>query len=176
MKMNKNQADVLNEIYELKELEEKYKRIKSQYEAKKLKLSDSIKAYMSKVKCENLRYKGGIAKRGIKATKVCPKKIIWDVDKLEKKLDRKLFKEITKKKYQINDMENLVKYLKSCGVDSNKFKTFINVEKVVDQKKIDNLSKIGEIELDDLDGCYEVKELSSYLKIEYLENIEKDED
>jgi hypothetical protein len=65
-------------------------------------------------------------------------------------------------------MDNLVKYLKQCGVSPKKFKSFITVEKSVDKKKLDFLFETGEIKTKDLDGCYELKESESYLKIDML--------
>ena len=46
--------------------------------------------------------------------------------------------------------------------------------KKVNQKKMNELSEIGEIDKEDIEGCYELKEAEGYLKISVkeLENEE----
>ena len=160
------------EVLELFELENKYKKIKQQYEDKKKKLSVSIKNFMFANNWGNFSFnapKGIVEDPGkIVVKKIQSKKIIWDVEKMEEKLDPELINEIVVKDYKITDMDNLVKYLKECGVSPKKFKNFISVEKSVDKKKLDFLFETGEIKTSDLDGCYDLKESESYLKIDML--------
>lgn len=96
---------------------------------------------------------------------ISPLSVTFDADKIESKVDSELCKQFILKQYEITDMAGLISYLKSCGVDPKKFKKFIDVKKKVDTKKLDNLTKIGEIDEDDLKGCYSVKEGKSYLKV-----------
>ena len=110
-----------------------------------------------------------------KVTDVVQKKIIFDVEKLEKRLDREILNEVVEKEYKISDWDNLVKYLKSCGVNPKKFATFLTVEKTVNQSKMNELSKLGEITPEDIEGCYEVKENEGYIKISEIENAKHEE-
>lgn len=47
------------------------------------------------------------------------------------------------KSYTITDINRLIIYLKSCDVDPKAFKSFINVTKTVDEKKLDKLADLG---------------------------------
>jgi hypothetical protein len=69
------------------------------------------------------------------------------------------------KRYNIIDMEGLIKYLKSCGVNPTKFKSYIGVEKSVNMNAFNQLYDLGEIQKSDIEGCYTVNKSASYLKI-----------
>ena len=98
-------------------------------------------------------------------TRVRTKKISWFVEKLKEKLDKKTYNEIVDKTYTINDIEGLIKYLKSCGVDAKKFKKFIEVNEEVDETKLNNLYDRGEIKKKQIEDCYEVKLGEPYIRI-----------
>lgn len=83
--------------------------------------------------------------------------IVWDAEKLEKRLPKSIAKKVIKKQYRINDMQGLITYLKSCNVDPVIFKKYIQVEKTVDQKAVDHLGNIGQISVRNISGCYIVK-------------------
>lgn len=107
-------------------------------------------------------------------SKIQSVKIEFDIDKLEKVLDKKTLNQVIIKKYAITDFSNLIKYLKSCGVDSKKFKSFISIDKTVDQKAIDNLIDVGEIDKEDLSGTYTAIVKNPYFKVVNIE--EKNEE
>ena len=73
--------------------------------------------------------------------------------------------EIIEKEYHVVDMPGLAKYLKSCGVNPKKFKQYISVEEKVNQQAINELSEIGDITAQDIEGCYELKQAEGYLTI-----------
>lgn len=165
------------EMIELYELNEKFKRIKQQYETKKEALQTSIKNFMfiNGINQANfLANQGSFAKdnKNMGAKMITPCKVIFDADKLEEKLGKEVCKDFIVKECVIADMDGLVKYLKSCGVSPKKFKTFIEVRKQVDAKKIDELSNLGYITQEDIKGCYRLEKGTSYLKI----NVLKDEE
>ena len=66
-------------------------------------------------------------------------------------------KDVIDKSYTITDINRLIIYLKSCGVDPKVFKSFINVTKTVDEKKLDKLADLGLIRKEQLEGCYTLK-------------------
>lgn len=101
----------------------------------------------------------------ISATKIQSTTITFDVDKVEKKIGKKHASEIISKEYTISDFEGLIKYLKSIGANPKKFKQFIEVNKTIDRKKLDNLEELGLLSLDDLAGTYEVKVNNPYYKV-----------
>ena len=98
-------------------------------------------------------------------TRIRTKKVFWLVEKLKEKLDKKTYNKIVDKTYTINDMEGLIKYLKSCGVDAKKFKKFIEVNEEVDGTELNNLYDRGEIKKKQIEDCYEVKFGEPYIRI-----------
>lgn len=91
--------------------------------------------------------------------------IQFDAGKLEEKLDKEYCQEIISKKYEIQDITGLIEYLKSCGVNPKKFKSFLNITKVVDQKKLDQLFLTGKLSEKDVDGCYTTEKKSPYYTV-----------
>lgn len=98
-------------------------------------------------------------------TRIRTKKVFWLVEKLKEKLDKKTYNKIVDKTYTINDIEGLIKYLKSCGVDAKKFKKFIEVNEEVDGTELNNLYDRGEIKKKQIEDCYKVKLGEPYIRI-----------
>lgn len=96
--------------------------------------------------------------------------IVWDAEKLEKRVDRVIARKIINKRYHVQDMPGLICYLKSCGVDPKIFKQFIQVEKTVDEKAVDSLGDIGVLEVRQIAGCYTVKTQRPYYTVAVKED------
>ena len=158
--------DVLLEaIVELSELNEKFKNLESKYNRKKQELTDLIFEKSGTV--QSIEFDSDTLDSNIHyvATLVNPKKVVFDIEMLEGKLDKELVNEFVDKTYTINDLQGLTLYLKSCGVNPKKFKQFLDVEKKVNNKKLQQLSDLGDISQEDLKGCFKVCETSKYVKI-----------
>lgn len=93
----------------------------------------------------------------LRVTKVRTKKVEWLIDKLKQNISKELFSEIVTKTYTIKDINGLIKYLKSCGVDPKKFKTFIEVKEEVNEQKFDTLYQTGKVKAKEIEDCYKVK-------------------
>lgn len=101
----------------------------------------------------------------LKVTRVRKKSILWDIDKLKKKLDKKVIKKIITKKYTINDMNGLVQYLKECGVNPKKFKKFLTVDEELNEIELNRLYDLGEISKEQVNGCYKMEMSEPYIKL-----------
>lgn len=154
-------------VKDLDSLNKTFKDHEEKYKAEKDRLQKIIKDYTDKSNLEEFDFDDNLSH--YKVRPIITKKIIWDIDKLSEKLDKEILNEILDRQYSINDFDSLVEYLKSCGVDPNKFKKFIEVKKTVNNKKVDELSQLGDISSDDLSGCYELQANFSYVKISLLE-------
>lgn len=97
--------------------------------------------------------------------KVQKTSVIFDIDALENNLSKEMCKDVIDKSYTITDIDRLIVYLKSCGVDPKVFKSFINVIKTVDEKKIDKLAGLGLINKEQLEGCYTLKRQKPYFTV-----------
>lgn len=151
-----------------------------------LKLNIEHKAYEEKYKSRKKELEGIVKSAGykefafetpdgnMKARCVESNKIIWDVDKIKENIkDERILNEILEKKYTISDFNGLVEYL---DVDEGEFKSFLEIEEKVNEKSLDQLSQLGEVTDDMLDGCYKVQNISSYIKFTEIKPNEESED
>ena len=147
--MGKNELKIQTEAEqaaaELYESQIKFKEYEKKYNERRKELQNIIQGYINK--------------------NVVSKKIIWDTNALKKKLNKEAYNKVVTKTYTINDMEGLIEYLKSCGVNPKAFKSFLTITENVNQKMIDDLGAQGDIDIKKLQGCYEVVENAGYIKI-----------
>lgn len=101
----------------------------------------------------------------VSVTRVEKTTLEWFPEKLEKRVPKKVLNQVVKKRYTVNDMQGLVAYLKTCGVDPAVFRRYLTIEKTVDVAAIDRLNQIGEIEVNHISGCYVVHSQKPYLKM-----------
>lgn len=94
--------------------------------------------------------------RDWKLTRSVPTKVMFDVDKLQSRLGKELSSKVVETKAVIEDLNGLVKYLKTCGVDPMVFRSFISVQKEVDKSALEQLEALGKIDKEDLVGTFEV--------------------
>lgn len=104
----------------------------------------------------------------LRVTRARTKKITWLLDKLKQKLNKDTYKDLVDKTYTISDMQGLIKYLKSCGVDPKKFKKYIEVEEQLNEIKLNTYYETGALDKKDIEGCYTVKMGEPYIKITEL--------
>ena len=104
----------------------------------------------------------------LNVTRIRTKKVTWLLDKLKQKLGKDVYSEVVDKIYTVNDMQELIKYLKSCGVDPKKFKKFIDVKEELDETKLNTYYETGALKKADIEGCYNVKMGEPYIRIAEL--------
>ena len=90
-------------------------------------------------------------------TRVRRKKIVWDFDKIRSRVSKSVAKKIINKRYAVNDMEGLICYLKKCGVNPKKFKSFIDVEEEMNKEQLEQCYEMGELKHSDIKGCYKLE-------------------
>ena len=170
----KKDKELKQQVIELYRVESKFKRLKKEYEDKKSNLVVAIKNQMfcNKGHWNEFRFgaKNGDRRVTMSVKKVEPVSIVWDADKLESALSKEVAKQVIVKTYEITDYAGLVKYLRGCGVDPKKFKRFVAVHKSVDEQSLDQLDALGEIDHNDIEGCYTKKVRSDYLRVDMLED------
>lgn len=169
-KKTQKKIEIEDAVIELYQNKLKIKDLTNQFEERNKHLQDIIQKYIKKSGSDYFRFlaKSGMfekANQYLKVKSITPKKIVWDTSKLKNKLDKEVYDEIVEKQYTINDIEGLIEYLKSCGVNPRVFKSFIDVKENVNQKLIDDLGNQGVINVKSLKGCFEIVENTSYIKI-----------
>lgn len=153
-----------------------------------IKLNAEHKAYEENYKQRKKELEGIVRSAGykefafetpdgnMKARCVESNKIIWDIEKLKERLSKDILDQVLNKRYEINDFSGLVEYLKSCGVDPKKFKTYLSVEEEANDKALDQLSELGEVTDEQIDGCYTLKKISEYIKFTEIKPNEDEQD
>lgn len=101
--------------------------------------------------------------------KRCRTYIKWNFQKLAINLGNKLFKQVVNKKYIVNDMLGLIEYLKSCNVDPNIFKKYIDVEYSLNEAELDNLELLGKVKAEQLEGCFNLSFSKPWYSVEKKE-------
>lgn len=92
--------------------------------------------------------------------------IKWNFEKLIKNLGKKVSSQVISKKYFVNDMYGLIKYLKECNVDPKIFKSYISIEYSLDEKELDNLELLGKVSKDQIKDCFEISFSKPWYTIE----------
>ena len=104
----------------------------------------------------------------LNVTRIRTKRVTWLLDKLKQKLGKDIYKDVVDKTYTINDIQGLIKYLKSCGVDAKKFKKFIDVNETLNETKLNTYYETGALKKSDIEGCYDVKMGEPYIRLTEL--------
>ena len=146
----------------------RFKKIKDDMEIIKKSFYEAMEDYFQCNELEDsvtIKYDCYANEGGLVVKRVQPKTIEFDANKLEKRIGKELAKDVIVKSYTIDDMNGLIAYLKECGVDPNIFKSFVNVEKKVNQKQLDNLYELGKIDENDIEGCFTVNARSPYFTV-----------
>lgn len=104
----------------------------------------------------------------LNVTRIRAKRVTWLLDKLKQKLGKDTYKDVVDKTYTINDIQGLIKYLKSCGVDAKKFKKFIDVDETLNETKLNTYYETGALKKSDIEGCYDVKVGEPYIRLTEL--------
>lgn len=104
----------------------------------------------------------------LNVTRIRTKRVTWLLDKLKQKLGKDIYKDVVDKTYTINDIQGLIKYLKSCGVDPKKFKKFIDVDETLNETKLNTYYETGALKKSDIEGCYDVKMGEPYIRLTEL--------
>lgn len=146
-----------------KEIEKEYEEIRQEEQSKILKymLENNLDSFEITKKNKTLLGNTII----VKFTKIVNKKVIWNLNKLKQKIDKRTFEKIVSKTYIIKDYKGLIKYLKTCNVNPEIFKTFIEVSEQLNVKEVDKMYETGKLKIEQVHSCFNVSEGKPYIKI-----------
>lgn len=96
---------------------------------------------------------------------VRPKKVVFDVEALQKRLPLDVSEAVIKKTCVIDDWDGFVLYMKAVGASPAMVKSFIDVKKEVLVGELDNLVSEGKVSMEQLEGTYEVTVGDGYVKV-----------
>ena len=92
----------------------------------------------------------------------------YNVDLLKKRLDDEMFIEVTKRSYEISDINAMISLMKDAGVKAKDFKALIIPKISVDNQAVKRLYDAGEITMKQLKGTFTAKISKS---IKYTEKV-----
>ena len=81
----------------------------------------------------------------------------YNVDLLKKRLDDEMFIEVTKRSYEISDINAMISLMKDAGVKAKDFKALIIPKISVDNQAVKRLYDAGEITMKQLKGTFTAK-------------------
>lgn len=162
-------AKAANAAWEFFHQKEEFDQTKKEFEEAKKQFEEIMLEYM---KGKSATFESdGFTDGQLVVKKVEKTSIEWDAEKLEKRVEKSVAKQVIKKQYRITDMQGLIQYLRSCGVDPKIFKKFLLVDKTVDEKAVDRLGDTGELTVKQISGCYLVKSQKPY----FTTSVKKDD-
>ena len=129
-------------------------------------LQSHLQTYLKKSGDKGLQfpYKG----KSYKIVGVNPVKIVWDIEKLidrfnkAKKAD--ILTDVVEVKVDVADVVGFKKFLKEKGIKWSDIKPYLNVERKINQKKMDEYSELGKVTQEDIEGCYTTQDGTGYIK------------
>lgn len=151
-----------------KQAEEELKVAEAEYKKAKREFSDAmLEHYCDSKRKTFVTDSIGGSTETITATKVERTHIEWFPEKLEKRLERSIAKQVLKKTYTIPNLPLLAKYLKAHNVDPKVFASYLEITKEVDVDALERLSDVGKIEARNIAGCYIVKTDKPYYRLTF---------
>lgn len=91
-------------------------------------------------------------------TRVIRRKVDYDINEMKKKLPSDVISEVIEKQVSVIDYKALAKYVKSLGGNAAKLKSMLHVDESVNEKKLDELSELGEFDESLMEGCFSISE------------------
>lgn len=160
--------ELANKFYKSNKQFKEYKRT---YEEEKEKLTSELIDFLDRFELDKLDFEVSTLSNNciVRVSKRTKTTINYDVSKIVSKVDKELCNSFIDKEYHIDDINGLVKYLKTCNVDAKKFKSFIRVEETVNKNKLEQLFQLGDITTEDLKGCYSFKQSKPYIDVKVSE-------
>lgn len=106
--------------------------------------------------------------RGIKRV-ICQRisqvEIKFDTNKLKKVLTKKQQKYVVRKHYKVNNWPGLLNLLKESGVEWKEFLKYVDVSEDVDEKALEKLVELGEVDIDEIKDCSSTRIKTQYYKL-----------
>lgn len=168
VKIPRRFKELANKFYKSNKSFKEYKKI---YEVEKEQQTSELLNFLEELETDKISFDVE-TRTNIKTVLVSKRisnTIVYDASKIESKVDKEMCTEFIDKQYIIIDYDGLVKYLKTCGVNANKFKNYIRVEKSVNKNKLEQLFQLGYITTEQLKGCYSLKQSKPYIDVKITE-------
>ena len=105
-------------------------------------------------------------------TKVQPSTVVFDYERLRKRLDSDTLSKVVTTEVLIDDFDGLRDYVRSLGGDPTVFKSFLKVSHDVNAKELNRLSETGDVTPEMIEGCYRVEYKNPYYRVSFRDDDE----
>lgn len=167
VRADKNTASIVCDFFQK---QERFRAIEKKFKAAKLDFYAVMKGVFDDDEKSKVFASASVADGNIVVKKVERVSVNFNAKKLRKKLPKKYAEQVITKRYVINDADNFLAYLRECGCDPDILRDFMQPELSVDKKALDRLHDIGEVSMEDIDGCYTVNVAEPYFTVERERN------
>lgn len=150
----------------------KQEELKESFEKEKQNFYSEMSKFWNKNKIQEKSFSDSL----YQVSKFQPVKTIFDVEKVKKKLSKEQLKKCVTKTVNLVDSQGLFNLLRDKGILFKEVKDFFEIKEEINQKAIDKMYDLGEIDKEDLSGCYEVVVNEPYYKIIALESNDNGEE
>lgn len=147
------------------EKQKKFKEIQAKFNEVKAQFNGDMSLFFENEQIEKSIMLETGYNQDLQINRIQKSSVEFNADKLEKALGKELARDVVLKRYEIIDFPGLVAYLKEFGVEPSVFKSFLNVTKTVDEKELDKLEELGKIDIEQIKGCYTVKQHNPYFTV-----------
>lgn len=106
-----------------------------------------------------------------KVTLVRGNTVTYNLEKLKQKFEKNELKRFVDTTYKINNVDEFKAMLEKYNVPNKEVKKYIEKEQVLREDKLKRLYEIGEVSVEQLAGCYDVKEKKPYIKLTMPKNV-----
>lgn len=152
------------------ECKRNYEASKRAFDDDKLEFNNQMDRYFDVVADEDgkvtINLEGmfkGVTK--IICQKISQVKVEFNINKLNKILTKEQRKKVIQKHYQVNNWPGLLRLLKDSGVDWKQFLKYVDVLETVNEKQLEQLVDIGELNSDEVKECSRARIKTQYYKI-----------
>jgi hypothetical protein len=159
-------------VKEFEQKTKKFKEIEKQYQELKKEFARESEEFFKthKDEVDGKYYTFGSKLGEFKVTEVKRSKVEFDIDAIEAKIDKDLYNAFIDKLYVINDWPKFISLMKSKGISKKEIAKLLNVQKSINKDKLNQLSDIGEIDMEDLSGCYKVVPQATSYQVKFIAN------
>lgn len=163
-------AKIKNLAFDFFKEQKEFKEAQSKFEENKRRFYSEMEMFFETEKIDksySFENEDEFPNGYLEVTRIQKSSVSFNADKLEKVLSKEICKDVIEKRYEISDMTGLIAYLKKCGVDPNIFKKFLIISKTVNVKELEKLEEIGKISIEQIKGCYSIKNQNPYFTVSF---------
>lgn len=168
MVMEVMKVDVRNAVLEYLDRQAKFKQAEAEFNRYKKEFYGNVRKFMERKGNKSFVFRDG-SNRKFSVSDVRPTKVTFDASKVRKALSEDVCEAVIVRDVRVEDMDGFLQYMEQIGADMPLVESFMQVQETVDQEELNDMVETGKVNMEDLEGCYELKVSDGYIKITEME-------